>query len=667
MGYREKKMRVLEVNVDDVGLGGVYSLVRRVIRKKPDDMTIDIACIAHFEEEAHIKALAKYGTTVHYIGTDGPKITRPFQYKKNLVKLLEEEHYDVVHIHGDTAYLLRIFASAAKKAGVPKIILHSHAAGVDGKMRFLKSLLHKMLRRSLVLYGTEFVSCSDVASEWMFPNIDKEDIIKIHNGVSTAAFHFDPAVRERVRDELDVPDGTMLIGHVGRFNYQKNHTFILDVLAEMMVKKPHTTLLLIGKGPKEKEIKQDAAAYGLSRNIIFYGTTNKVNEMMMAMDAFILPSHFEGLPVVGVEAQAAGLPTFFSDQITEEAKIIDTVEFLPITKDAEVTWAERIRKRKVTDRKRSQGAARVKRAGFGIARTVKEFLALYTLDDIEDEEEMTARRRSAAKKAERSATAEAEGEVMTARRPAAKKAERSATAEAEDEVMTARRPAAKKAERSATAEAENEVMTARRPVAKKAERSATAEADEEEMTARRPAAKRAERSAAAEADEEEMTARRPAAKKAERSAAAEAEDEVMTARRPAAKKAERKAAAEPEEAWEEDAELPDEEDDSRKESFFSRLIGLFRKEEDEFFEDDEEEQDLEEGVARQKTEKHAATLDGEEITEEEELDSKRPKLKDFSSKISFLKSLVRGDDEEEFFEDDEELPESQESGGDESE
>ena len=380
-------MKVLEINVDDVGLGGVYSLVSRVIRKKPEDMTIDIACIAPFENKANIKRLAKYGTRVHYIGTDGPKITRPFRYKKNLRALLEKENYDVVHIHGDTAYLLRIFASAAKKAGVPKIILHSHAAGVDGKMRWLKLLLHKLTRGSLIMYGTDFVSCSDVASEWMFPNIEKEDIIKIHNGVSTAAFHFDPAVRERVRDDLDIPKDTFLVGHVGRFNYQKNHTFILDILAELMIKKPNTTLLLVGEGPLAKKIKQDAAAYGLSRNIIFYGTSDKVHELMQAMDAFILPSHFEGLPVVGVEAQAAGLPTFFSDAVTEEAKIIDTVEFLPITKEAEQTWAERILKRRVTLRKRAQGAAKVKHAGFGIARTIKEFLALYHLDEEPEDEE----------------------------------------------------------------------------------------------------------------------------------------------------------------------------------------------------------------------------------------------------------------------------------------
>ena len=125
-------MKVLEVNVDDVGLGGVYALVNSVIRNKPEGLKLDIACIAEFENPNNIETLKRLGTDVFYVGTTGPRWTRPAAYYRNTLKLLQNGGYDCVHIHGDVAYLLLIFAKAARRAGVKKIILHSHAAGIDG-------------------------------------------------------------------------------------------------------------------------------------------------------------------------------------------------------------------------------------------------------------------------------------------------------------------------------------------------------------------------------------------------------------------------------------------------------------------------------------------------------------------------------------------------------
>jgi len=235
------------------------------------------------------------------------------------------------------------------------------------------------------MYGTEFVASSDAAAKWMFPNIDLEDVFIVREGVSTASYHFDPDVRERVRDELDLNEKTILIGNVSDFEIGSNHEFMMDVLAELLTKKTDIVMLLLGNGSKLKEVKQDAAAYGLSKNIIFM-KNGKRNELMQAMDAFIYPGKSKDLPVAVIQAQTAGLPTFLAEGVSEEAKIIDTVEYLPVKKESEIEWAERIRKRRVTPKKRTQGAARVKRAGFGIARTIKSYLALYQLDE-EDEGE----------------------------------------------------------------------------------------------------------------------------------------------------------------------------------------------------------------------------------------------------------------------------------------
>ncbi len=379
-------MRVLQVNVDDVSFPGLSQMICRVLRKKPEDLEIDVAIVKPIRNEAFIERLEKNGAVVHDIRANIAHGTGLFQCRKNLLSLLEEENYDIVHIHGENAWEMRLFSSAAKKAGIPKIILHAHSTEHSQKKSWPKLILHQAVCRTLVMYGTDFVVSTVDAGKRMFPNIEEEDLIGIREGISTAAFHFDPAVRERIREEFDIPDSSIVIGNVSSFDRQNNHEFMMDVLAELMTKKPETMMLLVGDGPRLKEIRQEAAAYGLSKNIIF-SRKGKINEYMQAMDAFIYPTRSKTFPSVVVKAQTAGLPTFVSEQVPEEAKIIDTFESLPIEKESELIWAERIRKRRVTPKKRMQGASKVKKAGFGIARTVKAYLALYQLLEEEPENE----------------------------------------------------------------------------------------------------------------------------------------------------------------------------------------------------------------------------------------------------------------------------------------
>lgn len=368
-------MKVLEVNVDDNGMGGVYALVNNVIHHKPGDLQMDIACIARFEKKEHVRELAHCGTRVYYVGTAN-KLNRPYTYYRKTCDLIRREHYDCVHIHGDVAYLLLIFAKAARDCGVQKIILHSHAAGVDGRARSVKKFLHDRTKNQLRSHADIFVACSDVAAKWMYPNISPGRIIMIHNGIDLNRFRYDPAIREKWRRKLGV-ENSYVIGHVGRFAYQKNHEFLIRAFAEMKKQVRNAKLLLIGEGVLMDQIKEQAASMGLTQDIIFYGSSPYVNELMQAMDLFVLPSHFEGLPVVGVEAQAAGLPILFSDQITKEAAQTKHVRFLPIGENAETAWGKAAAAIQKTTVNRTLGAAQLDNAGFSIENTVREFLNLY--------------------------------------------------------------------------------------------------------------------------------------------------------------------------------------------------------------------------------------------------------------------------------------------------
>ena len=207
-------MNVLEINVDDVGLGGVYSLVNSVIRNRPDNLKMDIACIAEFENQDNISALKHLGTEVYYIGTAGSRLMRPVVYYRKTLRLLRKGGYECAHVHGDVAYLMLIFALAARRAGIPKIILHSHAAGIDGSARRLKAVLHGLCRNLITRHATDFAACSDVAATWMFPHLKPESVRMIYNGIELLRFAFDQEQRRRVREDLGL-ENAFVVGHVG--------------------------------------------------------------------------------------------------------------------------------------------------------------------------------------------------------------------------------------------------------------------------------------------------------------------------------------------------------------------------------------------------------------------------------------------------------------------
>ncbi|MBQ8063573.1 MAG: glycosyltransferase [Clostridia bacterium] len=366
--------RVLEVNVDDMGFGGVYSLVRNVILAKGPEVALDIACIEPFEQRAHIEELKQYGCEVHYVGYVGNKIKKQFVVIRTLRDLLKAGDYDAVHIHGDVAYKLLVYSVASRLAGVKTIILHSHASGTDGSHRGLKEVLHKASRRFLKWTGTDFVSCSDLASDWMFPNVRRNKITVIHNGVDLDRFRFDPAARAAMREEWDLED-SFVLGHVGRFEYQKNHEYLVKVFAEVKQQVPSAKLFLVGEGSLREETRQKVRALGLEQDVLFAGLSNEVPKLLSGFDVFVLPSHFEGLPIVGVEAQAAGLPVVFADTITKEAKLTEAVTYLPIGEEDLPAWAKAVST--AADLSRQDPYESLKAQHFSLDDTVAEFLALY--------------------------------------------------------------------------------------------------------------------------------------------------------------------------------------------------------------------------------------------------------------------------------------------------
>lgn len=355
--------------------GGVFSLLKNVIINRDSTINIDIAALEKFEKKENLDILAEHNCKVHYVGCTGNKILKQLKIYKNLKSLIETETYDCIHIHADVSNKLLISGLAAKRAGARKIILHSHASGVDGKYRKMKLLIHKVCRCFLKYIGTDFVACSDLAAFWMFKNISLNHITIINNGVDLEKFRFNVEMRYEMRKKLNIRDNELVIGHVGRFAYQKNHEYLVTLFSALKLIRPDAKLLLIGEGPYKNYIDQMVCKEHLQNSVIFYGTSNQVYNLFQAMDIFVLPSHFEGLPIVGVEAQAAGLPVIFSDQITREAKLIEAVEYLPITSESIGDWIETIEKFSSYKRKDTYNELKAKK--FDIQDTIISFLKLY--------------------------------------------------------------------------------------------------------------------------------------------------------------------------------------------------------------------------------------------------------------------------------------------------
>lgn len=369
--------KVLEVNVDDLNMGGVYVLVKNVIiNNRNSNIQIDIAAIEHFTNQNNIEMFNSIGTHVFYVGYSGNKLVKQLKCFINLRKLIKNEKYEYVHVHADVANKLFTSGLAARFAGAKRVILHSHAAGTDGKHRKIKKCLHMLCRRTLKYIATDYVACSDLAAKWMFPNVDIEKIVMINNGVDLEKFQFNKSIRNKIRKELKI-ENEILMGHVGRFCYQKNHDFFLNILEVIKDKEIPAKLLLVGEGPGKESFKEKIKQKQLENLVVFWGSSNKVQELFMAMDVFVLPSHFEGLPVVGVEAQATGLPVVFSDQITQSAQLIDNVVFLGIKEDQTDKWVETILKFGKKMGNREKAYLVLKKKKFSIQDTVNSFLRLY--------------------------------------------------------------------------------------------------------------------------------------------------------------------------------------------------------------------------------------------------------------------------------------------------
>lgn len=259
----------------------------------------------------------------------------PLQVLPFLRKIFADNHYDIVHcnVMNSASPILMM----AKRYGVKVRIFHSHATQ-NGDTKW-KQTRNRLFADLTIKYSTTNFSCSKMAGDYLF---GKDNYYEIPNAIDITKFKFDDKIRQEVRNEYHVASNKKIIMTVGRFTAQKNPMYIVDIIAELKKRDFNFVFWWFGDGELEDDVKKYAKTKQVTDVITFWGSRIDINRLYMAADAFILPSLFEGLPVVGIEAQISGLPTLLADTVSDETKISKYTEFLSL--DDPAYWADEIEK-----------------------------------------------------------------------------------------------------------------------------------------------------------------------------------------------------------------------------------------------------------------------------------------------------------------------------------
>lgn len=375
------EIKVLEVGPGNFGKGGISVIAWRWYSKfDQKKFTVDFAS-AISPEKKYTDIIKSNGGEFYCIASVKNKIIKQFEKVSRLRKIVKKNQYDCIHIHADNAFTMAVFYFAVRKY-CDNIIIHAHSTGIDGgstKKNFLmnfKRFLHGLCRPLIRGKNAAYLACSDAAAKWLFPaGIYKtRRFTVIANGIETHKFAYDPNIRNEVRKALSITD-KFVIGNVGRFSYPKNHDFLIDIFEEVYKRNNSAVLLLIGRGELEEKIKNKVSVLGLDKAVIFYGTSSDVHKLYQAMDCFVFPSHFEGLGMAAIEAQAAGLKTICADTIPEEAKITELFEYMSLNDPAE-KWADKLLSCN-NGYERKDMSDEIDKKGYNILQSAKQIEELY--------------------------------------------------------------------------------------------------------------------------------------------------------------------------------------------------------------------------------------------------------------------------------------------------
>lgn len=333
---QDKKVRIL---VDGMcpGKGGVQQYLMNLYRNI-DESKIQLDFIVCGNECEYEDEIRELGGEIYYIT---PRKENVFKNIKGYYDILRRKNtYDIVYynlscLYYNIPFLMSLISDIKIK------IVHSHNSD-SGDMSKLYYILHCLNRRVIDKKATYFFMCSKLAGEWLFGKkiIEEGKVRLVPNAIDTSRFKYDEEKSIDLKKKYNLQN-KFVIGHIGRFDYQKNHNFIIDIFNDVVKIKPNSTLMLIGEGKLKNTIIDKVKKLGLEEKVIFLGNRDDIPDLLNIMDLFIFPSNYEGLGIVLIEAQATGLKCIVSDAVPKEACVTDNLKYLSLEKSSR-EWANEV-------------------------------------------------------------------------------------------------------------------------------------------------------------------------------------------------------------------------------------------------------------------------------------------------------------------------------------
>lgn len=333
--------KILHANLD--GEGGAYGLIKTIQSELSDEIVFDYFSMGTFSCEQEVRDVQRAGGTVYQADLRSNRLLGHLLLPFKFYSFLQKGDYEVVHIHGDSSWKILLYNMAAQTASINRIILHAHAAGVNGDAKKLKHFLHRVFSRVNGSMGETLLACSEEAAVWVYGKERLDRVVVVPNGIDVRRFAFCEVEREEIRKQLGYEADDIVLGLVGDYSPVKNFSFAMEVLRSAAKKKENLKLLVLGDGCGRRDFEERIERCGLGGTVTCVGRVMETPKYYSAMDCLLMPSLSEGMPLVAIEAQANGLTCLLSDQITEQICILDSSSRLPINQGVQC-WIDNLPK-----------------------------------------------------------------------------------------------------------------------------------------------------------------------------------------------------------------------------------------------------------------------------------------------------------------------------------
>ena len=314
--------RVLQV-VNRMGYGGIEAFLMNIYRNvNKEEVQFDFAVHTNLKGE-YDDEIKEMGGNIYYFTSRGKNIYRYYKDWNNFLKE-NAKNYNAIHMHVSSLTTILPLV-IAEKYKIKNRIMHAHNTFQKGK---LHEILSKINKKRIRKYATRLLACSTEAGDYVFGNNNYE---RINNGIDLRRYQFNKEKRNEMRKNLDIEESDTVYINIARLTEEKNQSYLIDVFKQISLKEENSKLLIIGKGHLKKNLEEKIKKESLEKKITLFNGRNDIPDILQAADIFILPSLYEGLPVVAIEAQAAGLKCFISNNVSKEVKMQDNLEFFDIT------------------------------------------------------------------------------------------------------------------------------------------------------------------------------------------------------------------------------------------------------------------------------------------------------------------------------------------------